>query len=53
MMGENIKSGVLNLIKKSTIESLKHNANTTTCVGVYQPKAPKQLSQISKIKNDK
>ncbi|MBO5462637.1 MAG: cyclic lactone autoinducer peptide [Clostridia bacterium] len=36
-----------------TNKMLKTNANTTGCVYVYQPKMPKQLSQFSKIKNDK
>lgn len=56
-----LKGGVLMKIKDKsknfvigvTNKMLKHNANSTSCLYIYQPKTPKQLSQFSKIKNDK
>lgn len=39
---------------KRTIDlALKGNANCTTCVTVFQPKAPKELKKFSKMNNDK
>lgn len=36
--------------KKMAISSLKRDANATTCCAVYQPKAPVDLKNFSKIK---
>lgn len=33
-----------------TEKMLKQNANSTSCLYVYQPKAPKSLEKFSKIK---
>lgn len=41
------------LIKKAVENSLKLNANSTTCMAIYQPKAPDVLKNFSKIENDK
>lgn len=41
------------LIVSTTNKMLKHNANSTSCLYIYQPKVPKQLSRFSRIKNDK
>jgi len=49
----NLKDTSKKVVMTMTNQMLKHNANSTTCVYVYQPKMPKQLSQFSKIKNDK
>lgn len=38
-----------NIAKKSAENSLKRDANTTTCSAVYQPKAPKDLKKFSKF----
>lgn len=35
-------------IKKLAEKSLKRDANTTTCVSIYQPKAPVELKKFSK-----
>lgn len=36
--------------KTSAEKALKRDANSTTCWGVYQPKAPANLKKFSKIK---
>lgn len=41
------------IIKTAVKKSLANNANSTTCVYVYQPKAPAALKQFSKVENDK
>lgn len=41
------------VIKVITEKSLEHDANSTTCMAVYQPKAPESLKRFSKIDNDK
>lgn len=33
-------------------KSLTRDANSTTCIAVYQPKAPAFLKKFSKIDND-
>lgn len=48
-----IKDKSKNFVIGVTNKMLKHNANSTSCLYIYQPKTPKQLSQFSKIKNDK
>lgn len=40
-------------IKTIAEKSLERNANSTTCVVLYQPKAPVALNKFSKVKNDK
>ncbi|MBE6835468.1 MAG: cyclic lactone autoinducer peptide [Ruminococcaceae bacterium] len=41
------------VMKKVVNLALKGNANSTTCVMVYQPKAPKELKKFSKMNNGK
>ena len=41
------------VIKVITEKSLEHDANSTTCMAVYQPKAPESLKRFSKIDDDK
>ena len=41
------------LLKKVVVASLRRDANSTTCSTIYQPKAPAELKQFSKIENDK
>lgn len=48
----NKKSVSKNMLKKAVEFSLKGNANSTTCVHIYQPKAPAALKKFSKIDND-
>ena len=39
---------------KSVVDfTLKGNANSTTCINIYQPKAPEGLKKFSKTNNDK
>lgn len=40
-------------IKAMAEKSLKSDANSTTCMAVYQPKAPATLKKFSKIDNAK
>ena len=40
------------LLKAIANNSLKIDANSTTCMAVYQPKAPASLKKFSKIDND-
>lgn len=47
------KKIVANLIKTAAEKSLTCNANSTTCMAVYQPKAPAALKKLSKVENDK
>lgn len=39
-------------IKIMAEKSLSRDANSTTCMAVYQPKAPASLKKFSKIDND-
>ena len=50
MKANNKKTSVM---KKAVDLALKGNANSTTCVMVFQPKAPKELKKFNKINNDK
>lgn len=34
--------------KKAAENALKRDADSTTCVGIYQPKAPEKLEQFKK-----
>lgn len=40
-------------IKSLAKNTLKRDANSTSCIWVYQPKAPADLKKFSKIRNDK
>lgn len=44
-----IQKGSVKLIKKLVNNSLKVDANNTTCITIYQPKAPAALKNFSKI----
>lgn len=46
------KSMFANVAKKVAENSLKRDANSTTCGAVYQPKAPKALKTFSKINKE-
>ncbi len=49
-----MKSNIcLKAIKKVVNDSLKADANSTSCIIFYQPKAPAELKKFSKIDNDK
>ncbi len=40
------------VMKTIAEKSLTRDANSTTCIAVYQPKAPASLKKFSKIDND-
>ncbi|WP_294905521.1 cyclic lactone autoinducer peptide [uncultured Eubacterium sp.] len=42
-----------NIIKKIATGSLSVEANSTSCIMLYQPKAPATLKKFSKVDNDK
>ena len=42
-----------NIIKKIATGCLSVEANSTSCIMLYQPKAPATLKKFSKIENDK
>lgn len=42
-----------NVIKTIVEKTVRVDANSTTCIAVYQPKAPASLKKFSKIENDK
>ena len=46
------KKNFTKLMKTVVEKSLTRDANSTTCMAVYQPKAPAALKKFSKI-NDK
>lgn len=48
-----VTDALLTGVKKMAVQSLKRDANQTTCLGVYQPKAPAALKQFSKVSDDK
>lgn len=45
--------GYLNAVKKVAEKALVRDANSTTCIAIHQPKAPKALKKFSRIDNDK
>lgn len=49
MKNGKMTASMLKGVTKMAEKSLQHNANQTTCVGVYQPKAPAALKKFSKI----
>ncbi len=46
---DNTKKLIKNVVEREAILS----ANSTTCVALYQPKAPAALKKFSKVDNDK
>lgn len=47
------KKNCSNVIKTIVEKFVRVDANSTTCMAVYQPKAPTILKKFSKIENDK
>lgn len=41
------------MVKTVAEKFVRVDANSTTCIVLYQPKAPEMLKKFSKIKNDK
>lgn len=48
---ETTKKIILKLTEKVTKRALVHNANSTTCFTIYQPRPPKSLERFKS--NDK
>lgn len=48
-VNKNAKKFMKNIVEKEA----KFSANSTTCVALYQPKAPAALKKFSKVENDK
>lgn len=44
------KNVVLKTVKKSAEKALRRDANSTTCIGIFQPKAPSELERFKRIK---
>lgn len=42
---------VLRAVKASAIHALKHDANSTTCFVIHQPKVPAKLNSFKNKKN--
>ena len=42
-----------NIMKSIVERAIQNNANSTTCMIYYQPKAPAALKKFSKVENDK
>ncbi len=47
---ENKKKLLVDVVKKAAEKALLRDANSTTCVGFYQPKAPADLKHFKKGK---
>ena len=47
-----IKTNFASIIKKTVKNSLKRDANNTTCIAVYQPRVPVELNKFSKINKE-
>ncbi len=49
-----MKSGKIfaaKVAKATALHALKRDANSTTCLAVYQPKAPTSLNHFKKVKD--
>lgn len=47
------KKNYSSIIKTIVEKTVRVDANSTTCIAVYQPKAPTALKKFSKVENDK
>lgn len=47
------QSKAIKMAKSAVEKSIKLDANSTTCMIIYQPKAPAALKKFSRIENDK
>ncbi|WP_308619795.1 cyclic lactone autoinducer peptide [uncultured Eubacterium sp.] len=48
-----INKSVKKLVKNIVEKEFEISANSTTCIVLYQPKAPTSLKKLNKIDNDK
>ena len=44
------KPVIATIARKAAENALRRDANRTTCVGIYQPKAPKELKRFKNSK---
>lgn len=44
------KRFIAELAKKTAEKALRRDANSTTCLGIYQPKAPAELKRFKNVK---
>ena len=49
---EKTKRIILKLAEKVAEQTLAHNANSTTCFTIYQPRTPKSLEQFKSKYHD-
>lgn len=49
----NINKSAKKFMKSIVEKQATHAANSTTCIALYQPKAPAALKKFSKVDNDK
>lgn len=49
----NINKSAKKFMKSIVEKQASHAANSTTCIALYQPKAPAALKKFSKVENDK
>ena len=47
---ENKKKFIAKIARKAAEKALRRDANCTTCLGIYQPKAPAELKRFKNIK---
>ena len=47
------KKNYSSIIKTIVEKTVRVDANSTTCIAVYQPKAPAALKKFSKVENEK
>lgn len=52
-MIKNVNKNAKRMIKDVIEKQARISANSTTCVALYQPKAPAALKKFSKVENDK
>lgn len=49
----NVNKNAQKIMKSIVEKQAKLSANSTTCIALYQPKAPAALKKFSKVENDK
>lgn len=47
---ENKKKFIANMARKAAEKALRRDANSTTCLGIYQPKIPVELKRFKNVK---
>lgn len=49
---EKVQKNSTKLVKKIVVHTLRRDANDTSCLFIYQPKAPAALKNFSKINKE-